>query len=544
MQLRPYQSHGVTGVYDAWQMMFRNVCLVEPTGAGKTIILAHIIKEHNAPTCVIAHRQELVQQISTALAREGVFHRVLASAATVKNCIAAHYEECGRDYYNMSSNVVMAGVDTLNIQLPKKSELQSWAKTVTLVVQDESHHVLRDNKWGKAAAWFTNLECKGLYVTATPTRADGKGLGRWADGIMDTMVVGPTMRELINMGFLTDYRIWVPPSDIDLSDSKLGKQGDFTDKGAKAVEKSHIVGDVVEHYKKIAMGKLGVTFVPSIELAEKTAKAFNDAGVPALAVSGKMSDGERNKALRKFKNREVLQLINVDLFGEGFDLPAIEVISFARPTMSYALYCQQFGRALRLLKGKKYAIIIDHVGNVVRHGLPDATRNWTLDRRGKKSKKVNDAIPVTVCPECLAAYERTHRECPYCGYYPEPQSRSEIKFVDGDLHELTPEALAALRHNADEAVKPPEEYREDLLAKFCPEAGIQANVNRHKKRIEALTTLKSAIAQWAGYEKHYGYKLHESYRRFYHIFGIDVLSAQALKTPDAEELTKKVENYY
>jgi DNA or RNA helicases of superfamily II len=193
--------------------------------------------------------------------------------------------------------------------------------------------------------------------------------------------------------------------------------GDFNaDQLRKAVHKSHITGDVVAHYLKLAPGKLGVTFAVDVEAATEIAGAFRAAGVPAEVVSAKTPDALRAQILRRFKAREILQLVNVDLFGEGFDLPAIEVVSFARPTESFALYCQQFGRALRLMLSKEaaavhahltdeqrraaiaasekpVAIIIDHVNNVLRHGLPDARREWSLDRRERRSGKKSDAIP-------------------------------------------------------------------------------------------------------------------------------------------------------
>ncbi|MEX5385604.1 helicase-related protein, partial [Cronobacter muytjensii] len=154
-----------------------------------------------------------------------------------------------------------------------------------------------------------------------------KGLGAHADGVFDTMVEGPSMRELIELGYLTDYDIYAPESDYHRP-TVVGNSGDYTRDGMRAAAKqSKIVGDVVASYLKFASGKLGVTFVPDLETAAEMAAQFNAAGIPAEVVSSESTDEERISALRRFENRQLLQLVNVDLFGEGFDLPAIEVLS-------------------------------------------------------------------------------------------------------------------------------------------------------------------------------------------------------------------------
>lgn len=408
------------------------------------------------------------------------------------------------------------------------------------VVVHNCHHVLEDNKWGTAAKMFPNA--KGLGVTATPIRADGRGLGRHADGLFDTMVEGPSMRWLIDNKYLTDYRIFAPPSDLDLGGVKTSSDGDFNKNDVKtAVRKSHVVGDVVKHYLRIAPGRLGVTFATDVETATDIAAQFNLAGVPAAVVSAKTPDSERAAILRRFRNRELLQLVNVDLFGEGFDLPAIEVVSMARPTQSFALFAQQFGRTLRLLAGKLEAIIIDHVGNVVRHGLPDAPRVWTLDRREKRSKGgATDVIPVTACPECTAVYERTHAACPFCGHKVIPVARSGPEFVDGDLAELDAETLASMRGEILHVDMTVAEARADMESRYVPEIGIRAGMKRHRERQEVQEALRASIAWWAGWQRARGVSDSESYRRFYFMFGVDVMTAQTLGSREALQLAENV----
>jgi superfamily II DNA or RNA helicase len=408
------------------------------------------------------------------------------------------------------------------------------------------HHISKSgiemfNKWGQAVKMFPNA--KGLGVTATPLRADGKGLGRHADGVFDTMVIGPSMRDLINDKFLTEYRIFAPPNDIDLHNVTISTAtGDYSkNKLTTAVRKSHIVGDVVQHYKRIANGKLGVTFATDVETATEIAAQFNDAGVPAEVVSAKTPDRDRTAIIRRFRNRELLQLVNVDLFGEGFDLPAIEVVSMARPTQSYGLYVQQFGRSLRPLDGKLFALIIDHVGNVVRHGLPDSPKEWTLDRREKRSSGTpDDVIPVKACVHCTAVYERIHKICPECGFENPPQGRSLPEQVDGDLIELDAATLAQMRGDIEIANRTPMEVAAELQAKHAPEIGVKAAMKRQRERLQVNEALRQALAHWCGARRSQGMSDSEVYRRFYFKYGTDVLTAQTLPAKEALTLAEKV----
>jgi len=497
-----------------------------------TVIFAHMLARERGATVAIAHRSELVTQMSLALARNGVRHRVIGPSNVAKACVALHLAEVGRSYFDPSGRCAVAGVDTL-VRRDKNSD--PWFAQVGLVVQDEAHHVLKDNKWGTASKMFPNARTLG--VTATPVRADGKGLGASSDGIMDAMVEGPTMRELIIDGYLTEYRVFAPPvSDLDLSSVPVSAGGDYSPpKLRAAVHKSHITGDVVAHYLRVAQGKLGVTFAVDVESAGELARAYRDAGVPAEVVSAETPDLLRAQVLRRFRNREVLQLVNVDLFGEGFDLPAIEVVSMARPTQSYALYAQQFGRALRPMEGKDRAIILDHVGNVMRHGLPDRPRVWSLDRRERRSNGgPSDVIPMRVCLGCTSAYERYRLQCPHCGYRHEPAGRGSPEQVDGVLGELDPAVLARMRGEV-----------ELLDAPYSPQPGLPAiiagaNRKSHWERQMAQNNLRRAMTTWGGWQTHQGRDQPEAEARFYFKFGIDLMSAWALPRAEAETLRERI----
>lgn len=544
--LRPYQQELKDDIYAEWQRKPQsNVLAVLATGAGKTVLLSSIVTDEPGAVCVIAHRKELVSQISLALARNKVRHRVIGPTKIIKDIVRIHMEEVGHSYYDPASKVAVAGIDTLIL---REEQLKDWMPAVKLWILDEAHHLLKNNKWGKGVTMFHNA--RGLGLTATPCRADGFGLGRHADGLFDSMKIGVTMRYLIDSGYLTKCRIFAPPSTFNRESIDVSKStGDLNlDQMRKAVAGSSLVthdgktitGDVVAHYLKIAKGKLGITFVPDIATAEEVAQQFNAAGVSAAVVSSKTPDVERFGLMRKFKKREILQLVNVDLFGEGVDVPVNEVISMARPTESYSLYAQQFGRPLRLSPGKEFAIIIDHVGNVMRHGLPDAPREWSLDRRERRSGK-SEPSTVRVCVACTAVYERYLDACPDCGEpVPKPAVRSSLEYVDGDLFELDAETLAQMRAEVVGARETPEAMRDRLTAQRVPVPGIMSNVKRQGERIDALVRLDHTLSQWAGYRRAEGLSDSEIFRKFYLTYGVSWIEAQALKAAEADKLRERI----
>lgn len=525
MQLRPYQTQLKSDVYAAWQE-HRHVLAVSPTGSGKTVLFSDILSQYAGASVAIAHRQELVSQMSLALARNGVRHGVIAPNNVIRNIVSIHMAELGRSFYDANARCRVAGIDTLLRHDPA----DRWLQQVGVGIMDEGHHVLRANKWGRGLAMFPNAYW--LLVTATPLRADGKGLGKHAAGVVEAMVQGPSMRELIDAGYLCEYRIIAKPTaDLHLEAVPLSDGGDYSpEKLRKAVHESHIVGDVVQHYLKHAAGKLGVTFAVDVEAATEIAAAYRAAGVPAEVVSAKTPDHLRMAILRRFRAREVMQLVNVDLFGEGFDLPAIEVVSFARPTQSYSLYVQQFGRVLRPLEGKEFGLVIDHVGNVVdRHGLPDAYREWSLDGRNGRARE--GVPPVKVCHSCTMVHEAYLRTCPYCGHRNEPPQRSAPEYVDGDLLELTPEALAAMRQ-AVQAINAP------AITPTDPRTGAIRNAQLERQRAQA--ELRYVMSQWGGWRVQQGEDLNLAQRRFFHQFGMDILTAQALNAAKAQELRERI----
>ena len=554
--LRPYQQDLKNRINEHWAANPReNVLAVLATGAGKTVLFSSVISDEPGATCAVAHRQELVSQISLSLARNKVRHRIIGPTNVVKMIVRLHMEETGHSYYDPSSRHAVAGVDTL---VRRGEKLVDWLPTVRLWVMDEAHHVLRENKWGKAVEMFPNA--RGLGVTATPTRADGNGLGAHADGVFHVMKIGPSMRDLINMKFLTEYKLFAPPSSFSRDAIKVSTTtGDFVaSEVSKAVNNSSLIahdektitGDVVNTYKKLLNGMLTVVFAPDVNTATELEQQYIAAGIPAKCVHGGMSDYDRIAAVRSFKNREYLVLTSVSIFDEGFDCPAIEAVQDVAATESFGRFVQRAGRMLRLKEGKRFGYYVDHVGNIARHAVfvdhPTGPkielchREWSLDRRERRSGK-SEVSTVRVCTACTAVYERYLDACPDCGEpVPKPADRSGPLQVDGDLLELDPETLEQMRAEVVGARETPEAMRDRLTSMGVPQLGVLANVKRQGQRIDALVRLDVVLAKWAGYRRAEGLSDSEIFRKFYLTFGISFIEAQALKAVEADKLRERI----
>lgn len=529
----------------------RNVLRVLPTGGGKSVEISHDVLHDNLrgiADVTIAHRKELVTQMSMHVARAGVYHRIIGPANVIAETTAEHRREFGRSFINPTARSAVAGIDTL---MSRREALRDWGRTIRKWRIDEAHHVLRFNKWGLVDELFPYA--LGLGVTASPRRPDGQGLGRgvpldgiidprtglvdpktvtkWSnDGLFDHMVNGPTMRELINMQQLTDYEFVIPTTDFDVNSLRITDSGDFSPKQMReASAKSRIVGDVVVNYCKFALGKQAIVFATDVATSAKMAAQFNMFGIPAASVSADTPAEVRSRYIREFKAGKIRVLCNVDLFGEGFDLPAIEVVIMARPTASIVVYLQQIGRALRLMAGKRYGLIIDMVSNLKRHGFPDKAHAWSLDRRDKNVKRAPDPddMPITHCETCYKPFEAIYRCCPHCGapvatVAPGAGGGRSIEQVDGDLMLLSADVLEKMRNAT---VLETAAQRGSQAAYASGIKGIAANIEaRQMAKIEAQGRLGAAIDLWAGQRVAAGDTLDMAYRRFYQAMGTDVLS--------------------
>ena len=530
--------------------------------------MSHIAAQHVATGGYgvgIAHRSVLVGQLSMALAEAGVPHDIIASKEVVRTIVSEHMEDLGRSFYVPGARFKVCSVDTLP---GRAAVLADWLKNVTLGFTDEAHHVLAENKWGRECMRFTNPTMRWLFPTATPERADGKGLGRSSHGLADIIVPGPTMSWLIANGYLTNFQIRAPlPADLDLSKVDIGTNGEYNIvQLRKAVHQSKkILGNVVDTYKKFTNGKLGIAFAVDIEHAKALTKEFNDKGVPCELITGEEDEASRRKKLKRYRNRETLVLVNVDLFGEGFDLPAIEVVMMARPTASYALFAQQFGRGLRLGVSREYlenwesyaveqrlaiiaasikpvAHIHDHVGNLLHFGGPPTKeREFSLEAR-TRSNGASDAIPLRVClnPNCLQPFERFYTHCPYCGFnVPPPPITTLPAQVDGDILLYTSEMLMKLFGVATvgEALA----LRPNPYALIPPNmanmGAVRARQANHQKMLLAQQRLNMLMPLVMPPK----YTERENHRRFFLNYGVDVVQARLLTAAEAELLVEKIE---
>ena len=416
MNLRHYQKKDVANIRSAYQHGFRAPLYVLPTGGGKTVTFSHIAAESSAKgkrSLILVHRIELIRQTAKKLretdVRVGLVNPMFSP--------------------DPSAPVQVASVQTMVKRL-------HLFKHFDLIITDEAHHIVSNTYRQIINAYPDAFQ---LGVTATPIRSDGKGLGVDAGGVFDTIILGPTVPELIAEGYLVRPVIYAPRERLDFSDVKV-RLGDY-DKAelARRVDKPKITGDAVHHYRELCDGEPAVAFCISIEHARHVAAEFVAAGYRAEAVDGGMDDVDRSRILAGLATGEVQVVTSCDLISEGTDIPAISCAILLRPTQSLGLYLQQVGRALRPSPGKDRAVILDHVGNVLSHGLPDEVRAWSLDgeikaKRGKKDKL--PPIRVHQCENCFAVYEAVKMLCPECGFARVAKGR-DIKIEDGQLVELT-----------------------------------------------------------------------------------------------------------
>lgn len=564
LSLRDYQSKFIAAILKAW-LLVRSVLAVLPTGGGKTVCFAAIMHEHKGASAAVVHRKEIVAQISCALAQLGVKHRVIAPPQVVARIRRKHLKRFGKSLIDPHAMAGVISVQTLTSKASENNrELQSWLLQVTLCVFDEGHHYVKQGLWAEAVRLMQRA--KLLFVTATPERADGKGLGADNDGFADVMIEGPTPQWLIENGYLCGFQYKAPPSDFNVSDIPLTASGDLdTRKMRQRIVESHLVGDVVRHYQEFCPGKRAIVFANDVETARETAAAFNAAGVAAAELNGETDQGDRDHTLDKFEDGTLKVLVNVDLFDEGFDVPGVDAVIMARATESLAKYLQMVGRALRVIyaKGfdlstsagrlaaiaaseKPYATVIDAVNNFDRHGAPNWPRQWSTDRRAKGSRgSAGDLTPQHVCKTCTQPFEKFYSECPYCGTaapLPEPGGRSSPEKVDGCLFDLDTDSMLALFDSMRKADMDDDEFELDMIRRNVPMIGRGAQLRGHRSDKYRRAVLRELIAWWVGAQA--GRDMREVHKRFYLRFGIDIGSALTLKAAETDALAEKIKQRF
>lgn len=415
--LEPDQQEIVDAVRAKMLEGKKRILICAQTGSGKTVMGSYILRNaqtKGSSTWFTVPRKQLLKQTAVTYEAFDIRHSYIASGK----------------YHNPRALNNICSLQTL----PKRLHELTPPK---LAIVDEQH--FGGGQLKTVMDWLVANDCYIIGLSATPMLANGDGLDMW----FDDMVMGLGLRELIDLGRLSDYKIFAP-SRPDLSSVKVSN-GEFVKSSLAEWMGKHgkvLIGDTVQTYKTHAMGKRGITFCTSIEESQKMAEAYRQAGVPAEHMDGETPQEMREYYINAYANRDILQLCNVDLMTFGFDLAAqvgrdvvIEVMSDAAPTKSIPKQRQKWGRVLRWKP--EPALIFDHVGNVFEHGLPCDMPDWTLEGRERKIRgaKQEQTVKMKQCSSCYFCHPPAPT-CPNCGHEYPVESRT-IKQVEGELEEIT-----------------------------------------------------------------------------------------------------------
>lgn len=368
LKLRDYQAAAVDAVRRAWAGGTRRPAVVLPTGAGKTVVFAHVAEQmhqRGVKTLVLAHRDELINQAAAKL-------RAVAPDLRVGIVKGDRREVRGRD-------VIVASVQSLARQT-RRDELARAG--VRLVIVDEAHHAVAPTYMRvlEDLGCFSDDPLAGAYalgVTATLGRTDRVALGQvWEDVAYQRSIV-----DMIREGHLVNAKgIRVRVEGLDLASVKRSR-GDWQDSAlAEAMHAALAPKAVARAYVEHAADRQGALFAPTVELAHEMAEALRSEGISAEGIDGGMPLHQRRALLARYARGEVQVLTNCMVLTEGWDAPWCSAVVIARPTSSAPLYIQMAGRALRPHPGKRDALIIDVVGVTGRHKLASVVDLAGADR--------------------------------------------------------------------------------------------------------------------------------------------------------------------
>ena len=428
MQLRPYQNRGIDGMRSALARL-QSVMYQLATGGGKTAVISQIVFtaiSRKYRCWFIVPRNELVRQAS-----DHFFHWKIPHGM-----ITAKYAE-SRAYL-----VHIVSKDTL---IRRYDKIKNWPD---LLIFDEAHLYI-DRQIEIAS--HVSKKCKIIGLTATPERLDGRGLKRCPiakfapdvkNGLYDSIVYGPTLKELIELGFLAPPKYFSPPI-FGLEDiHRKGTEYDAAEL-AKLFKKRAIYGKAINHYRQYADKKACLVFCRSVAASEETAQQFRDAGYRFENIDGRMGYNKRKALIDGLKDGTLQGLTSCELVTYGLDVPRIECIIMLRPTLSRTLFFQMIGRGLRPYPGKEFCIILDHVGNFSEHATGDGgslaerfSVFWHFDGSEKRKKQKGvAAATLKLCPVCFLYYEG--ETCPNCGAGRDVKKQPKMEEIDGKLIEIT-----------------------------------------------------------------------------------------------------------
>lgn len=414
--LRDYQENLINKVKDSWKNGYKHPCIVAPCGAGKTVILAEMAKkatEKKKRVMFIVHRKELCEQTSKT------------------------FEKYGVDMNYCSVNMIQTLANNLDeVEKPD------------FIMVDENHHS-KANSYKKIFEKFTDIYRIG--VTATPTRLDGSGF----KDVNDILIEEVTAKWLIENNYLAPAKLFSAPL-IDLKGVKT-KKGEYdTGECEQLLDNNIVYGDVIKHWRDKAENKQTIVYCVSVKHSENTAKIFLDEGITAAHIDGTTPKKQRDEVISDFRAGEIRVLCNCDIVSEGFDVPDCECVILLRPTQSLTIFIQQSMRCMRPKEGKQ-AIILDHVANVFRFGLPWKDREWTLEgkkNKNKKKAKEEEENTFWTCEGCFFSWDKSEgRFCPDCGLEI-PISERELKIIEQTkLIEITEKMFEKSRKEKREELK-------------------------------------------------------------------------------------------
>ncbi len=370
--LRSYQQEMMDRLQDAWKQ-YRSVMVQMPTGTGKTVILAEVIRKEMRNengkmrnVLVVAHRRELLDQIRGTVKYFGIDME--------KNRIVVEsIQKLSRDLGHTSNTDRVTTTNYTNSE-------------PTLVIIDEAHHALAKTY---RMLWERWPKAKFLGLTATPCRMNNEGFL----GLFQTLIQSHTIQEFIKMGWLSDFDyVTAEPDNPILKQvaglKKRGVDGDYqTKEMAMVMDCEESIENLYQAYRKFVNGKKGIVYAIDREHARHITEYYQRQGVRCAMIDAKTPKEERDRTVEEYRKGEVDILVNVDIFGEGFDVPEVEFIQLARPTLSLSKYLQQVGRGMRIAEGKDKVVILDHVGMYQSFGLPTEDWNWPLMFTGQMAGK-------------------------------------------------------------------------------------------------------------------------------------------------------------
>lgn len=431
--LRPHQIKTLNEVR-AEVAAGRRPCIVSPCGSGKGTLCTYIVQSavsNGHPVMFLVHGKSLVADMSQRVTKLGISHGVLMGGQR-------------RERWHP---VQVASIDTVH--------RMEHPPVASLLIVDEAHMSL-------SASFKTTLDrfpnAKVLGMTATPIGPNRKGLGRASGGLFDSLVLGPSVMELIADGYLVRSRVLEPPPVEGAKEIKLGKNDNLAAQAA-VFDKVKLIGDEIAHYKKYASGRKGVTFCTDQKHAFHMAEAFSAAGIPWAYVDAETPMGdEKNPApgTRAAIYRD-LDAGNGTLMGVsscmcvsvGWDHPIVSYLGIMRRVGSFGLWHQMMGRGSRIHAGKTDFLIIDH-GNCSELHAPlgyfESPIEWSLDGEAVRLGAKRDRQLVT-CKQsvmnCWCGHKDKHdasgahwpcygnfpagpKQCPYCAC-PIPRKAREIE---------------------------------------------------------------------------------------------------------------------